>query len=69
MKDREQWLKLCERAANEQDPEKLLELVIEINRLLLEREESLKANRGRNDVPESRDPQTVPTENSISTKK
>jgi len=58
MKDREQWLKLCERAANEQDPEKLLILVKKINRLLVEKEETLKANRARNDVPESNDSPT-----------
>jgi hypothetical protein len=55
MMDKERWLKLCELAAVEQDPEKLLELVREINRLLREREESLKANRARNDVPEERE--------------
>jgi hypothetical protein len=33
-KTRERWQKLCERAANEQDPRKILELVEEINRLL-----------------------------------
>jgi hypothetical protein len=30
----ERWITLCARAAVEQDPKKLLELVIEINRLL-----------------------------------
>ena len=50
--DKEQWLKLCEQAAVEQDPEQLLELVSKINRLLLEKEETLKVNRARNDVPE-----------------
>lgn len=36
MKDKakERWMELCERAANEQDSAKLLELVKEINRLL-----------------------------------
>jgi hypothetical protein len=29
----ERWMKLCEQAANEQDPAKLLALVTEINRL------------------------------------
>ena len=33
-KDRERWKELCEQAAIEQDPEKLLLLVQEINRLL-----------------------------------
>jgi len=37
----ERWRKLCEQAANEQDPLKLMHLVTEINRLLLEKEERL----------------------------
>ena len=35
-------MQLCERAATEQDPEKLMELVKEINRLLEEKERRLK---------------------------
>jgi hypothetical protein len=31
---RERWQELCEQAANEQDPAKMLELVEEMNRLL-----------------------------------
>jgi hypothetical protein len=34
---KERWQNLCEQAANEQDPQKLLELVREINRLLAEK--------------------------------
>lgn len=37
----ERWRKLCEQAAIEQDPLKLMRLVTEINRLLLEKEERL----------------------------
>ncbi len=33
-KTRERWEELCEQAANEQDPAKMLEIVAEINRLL-----------------------------------
>ena len=33
-KTRERWQELCEQAANEKDPTKMLELVEEINRLL-----------------------------------
>ena len=51
VKHMEHWRQLCQQAAVEQDPEKLLELGGEINLLLLEREETLKANRARNDVP------------------
>ena len=38
----------------EKDPVRLIELVTEIDRLLREKEEILKANRARNDVPETR---------------
>jgi hypothetical protein len=41
-KDKESWLKLCEQAANEQNPEKLMHLVAEIMRLLEEKEQRLK---------------------------
>jgi hypothetical protein len=39
---KEYWMHLCEQAANEQDPDKLMELVKEINRLLEEKELRLK---------------------------
>lgn len=43
---RELWQELCAQAADEQDPERLLELVKEINRLLEEKEQRLpKARR------------------------
>jgi hypothetical protein len=38
----EQWRQLCELAAIEQDPERLLALVKEINRLLDEKEKRLR---------------------------
>lgn len=38
---RERWLSLCQQAASEQDPERLMELVIEINRLLEAKERRL----------------------------
>jgi hypothetical protein len=38
---RERWTQLCEQAANEQDPEKLIALVKEINDLLEEKERRL----------------------------
>ena len=56
----ELWRTLCEQAQREQDPDKLLELVHEINRLLEEREQRFEGgspvanqilasgNRGRN---------------------
>jgi len=36
-----EWQKLCKQAANEQDPEKLLELVKQINSLLEQKEQRL----------------------------
>ncbi len=51
MTDKEHWRQLCEQAAFEQNPEKLMGLVKEIDRLLAEKEALLKANRARNDVP------------------
>jgi hypothetical protein len=36
-KTKERWFELCEQAANEQDPKKLLVLVTEISRLLEEK--------------------------------
>lgn len=41
---KEEWLRLCEQAAVEQDPEKLIALAREICRLLDEREMSLKSD-------------------------
>jgi hypothetical protein len=36
-KNKERWKELCERAASEQDSEKLIELVKEIDRLLADK--------------------------------
>ena len=41
----ERWKELCKQASVEQDPAKLSELVIEINRLLKEKADRLKALR------------------------
>ncbi|HEY1463351.1 MAG TPA: hypothetical protein VGF44_08030 [Terriglobales bacterium] len=41
----ERWRLLCEDAATEQDPQKLLELIKEINKLLDEKEARLIAAR------------------------
>ena len=46
MKDKERWLELCQQAAVEQDPKKLVALVTEINQLLQEKEERLKSQTG-----------------------
>jgi hypothetical protein len=44
-KIRERWQELCARAADEQDPERLMELVREINQLLEEKELRLQRQR------------------------
>jgi len=44
-KDKERWIKLCERAASEQDPKRMLELVSEIVKLLDAKEKRLKKTR------------------------
>jgi hypothetical protein len=40
--NKEEWLKLCEQAAVEQDPDRLLALCRRISTLLEEREKALK---------------------------
>ena len=41
---REIWMHLCEQAAVEQDPDKLMDLIRHINQLLEEKELRLKGN-------------------------
>lgn len=40
---KEYWMQLCEQAANELDPDRLMALVREITRLLEEKERRLKS--------------------------
>jgi hypothetical protein len=47
MKDKERWRELCEQAAVEQNPKRLMVLVAEITRLLQEKEERLKRPQER----------------------
>jgi len=44
---RERWLDICAQAAIEQDPERLLQLAHEINRLFEEKEQRLQTERGK----------------------
>ena len=44
-KQKEQWLQLCEQAAVEKDPQKLLVLVDKINQMLDEKEGRLRMQR------------------------
>jgi hypothetical protein len=41
----ERWRQLCAQAAEEQDPDRLMELIREINDLLEEKEQRLKKQR------------------------
>ena len=41
----ERWRVLCSQAATEQDPDRLMELIRQINELLEEKEERLKRER------------------------
>jgi hypothetical protein len=43
---KERWLLLCEQAANEQDPAKLMALIEEVNRLLESEENRRREARG-----------------------
>jgi hypothetical protein len=45
LEKKERWLELCEQASREQDSEKLLSLIGEINRLLEAKEKSLRPDR------------------------
>ena len=44
-KVKEEWILMCEQAAVEQDSEKLMALIIEINRMLDEKELHLKGGK------------------------
>jgi hypothetical protein len=46
----ELWFELCAKAAQEQDPDKLLKLVEEINRLLQEKESRLQRQSNKQDA-------------------
>jgi len=52
---RERWQNLCAKAADEQDPQKLLELVKEITRLLDEKEQRLAGRQVRADTVDALD--------------
>jgi hypothetical protein len=45
-KTKEHWMELCEQAAYEQDSDRLIELVQEIDRMLAEKEKRLKREHG-----------------------
>ena len=50
---KERWKELCELAAQEQNPERLMELVAEIDRLLEQKEQRLIAARKQLAVQDS----------------
>jgi hypothetical protein len=43
--NKEEWMELCARAAKEQDPDKLMQLIAQINQLLEAKERRLKSSR------------------------
>ena len=45
--DLERWMELAQLAADDQDPEKLMKLVTEINELLIKKEARLKEQRSQ----------------------
>ena len=45
MEDKEKWMQLCEQAAVEKDPGRLLALVAEINQLLEQKEKRLSVSK------------------------
>jgi hypothetical protein len=47
---KEKWMALCEQAANEQDPEKLMVLIAEIERLLAEKQQRLEKQAPRSET-------------------
>jgi hypothetical protein len=47
--NRERWLELCQQIAMEQDPAKFQEMVIELNRLLAEKDNRLKTEKTETD--------------------
>jgi hypothetical protein len=46
--NRERWQKLCEQASSEQDPDQLIRLVHEIEKLLADKEQRLRQQRAEN---------------------
>jgi hypothetical protein len=49
-KAKERWVQLCEQAAMEQDTERLIDLVEEINRMLDEKEQRLECEQSERGV-------------------
>ncbi len=45
--NQEKWMELCAQAAREQDPEKLMELISQINQILEAKERRLKGEAPR----------------------
>jgi len=54
--EKERWMELCELAAKEQDPAKLMALVTEINRILESKEQRLKQLHSANKTPGEQSP-------------
>ena len=50
-KVKEGWLQLCEQVAIEQDTERMIELVRELNRMLEEKEQRLEGKQSKSGAP------------------
>ena len=50
-KVKEDWMQLCEQVAIEQDTERMIELVRELNRMLDEKEQRLGSNNPKGTLP------------------
>jgi|GraSoi2013_100cm_1033763.scaffolds.fasta_scaffold569974_1 hypothetical protein len=50
-KTKDHWMELCEQAAVEQDSEKLMKLVNEINRMLDDKDQRLKREHHQDQKP------------------
>ena len=50
MKDKPYWMELCQKISIEQDPDRFMELVIELNRLLDDKKERLRPSQPKQDM-------------------
>jgi hypothetical protein len=56
----ERWKTLCQEAATEQDPQKLLDLIMEINRLLEEKLSRASGKKVESNSPDGKDSSISP---------
>jgi len=56
--EKERWMELCELAAKEQDPVKLMALVAEINHILEAKEQRLRTAHSNTETPGKETPKS-----------